>query len=82
MSLNVESKKGSKIELYQEEVIYRNLSSMLATNSHDYPELKLDSSNIFFSGTEDSPEKMTVVSTKIDLRVDYDMIYKDAFQTC
>jgi hypothetical protein len=52
---------------------------MLATNSHDYPELKLNSSNIFFSGTEDSPEKMTVVSTKIDLKVDYDMIYKDAF---
>ena len=55
---------------------------MIKTNSHDYPEIKLDSSSIFFSGSENSPEKMNVISTKFGLEVNYDLIYRDAFQRC
>ena len=52
---------------------------MIKTNSHDYPEIKLNSSSIYFSGSEHSPEKMNVISTKFGLEVDYDLLMKDAF---
>jgi hypothetical protein len=42
---------------------HKDLVDMLKTNSHDYPEIRIKSSEIFFSGSEDSPEKMTIVST-------------------
>ena len=60
----------------------RNLSSMIRTNSHDYPEIKLNSSSIFFSGSENSPEKMKVISIKFGLELNYNMIIKDAFEAC
>ena len=52
---------------------------MIKTNSHDYPEIKLNSSSIYFSGSENSPEKMNVISTKFGLEVDYNLLMKDAF---
>ena len=52
---------------------------MIRTNSHDYPEIKLNSSTIFFSGSENSPEKMNVISTNFRLEVNYDAIMRDAF---
>ena len=55
---------------------------MIRTNSHDYPEIRLNSSSIFFSGSENSPEKMKVISTKFGLQVNYDMVMKDAFEAC
>ena len=55
---------------------------MIFTNSHDYPEIRIHSDEIFFSGSEDSPEKMTIVSTKFALELDYNMIYAQAFNNC
>lgn len=55
---------------------------MIYQNSHDFPEIKLNSSKIFFSGSEDSPEKMTIISTKFGLEFDYDKLYKKAFDNC
>ena len=52
---------------------------MLHQNSHDFPEIKLNSSDIYFSGSEDSPEKMTIVSTKFSLEYNYDTLYRDAY---
>lgn len=63
----VNSKVGSKITSYKEPQVLRNLSSMIKTNSHDYPEIRLNSSTIFFSGSENSPEKMNVISTNFGL---------------
>jgi hypothetical protein len=65
-----------------EPIIHKDLGEMLKTNSHDYPEIRLKSSEIFFSGSEDSPEKMTIVSTKFSLELDYDMIYEQAYENC
>ena len=78
----VNSKVGSKITSYKEPQTMRNLSSMIRINSHDYPEIRLNSSSIFFSGSENSPEKMNVISTKFGLQVNYDMVMKDAFEAC
>ena len=55
---------------------------MIEQNSHDFPEIRLDPSEIFFSGSEDSPEKMNVISTKFDIRFNLNMIFKDAFDLC
>jgi hypothetical protein len=52
---------------------------MIITNSHDFPEIKINSSSIYFSGSENSPEKMNVISTKFGLEVNYDMVMKDAY---
>ena len=82
ISETVVSKKGAKVSLYKEPIIHKDLVDMLKTNSHDYPEIRLHSDEIFFSGSEDSPEKMTIVSTKFALELDYDMIYKKAFENC
>jgi hypothetical protein len=60
----VKSKVGSKVTPYKDDVIHKNLTSLLKTNSHDYPEIKINSSEIFISGSENSPEKMKVISTK------------------
>jgi hypothetical protein len=54
----------------------------LEKNSHDYPELKLNSSSIYFSGTEDSPEKMTIINTGWAVEFNYNKIYKEAFEAC
>ena len=80
----VVSKKGSKVSPYNEmtEIIHKNLSSMIETNSHDYPEIKLDPSQIFFSGTEDSPLSMEVISTRFSVEFDYNQIFKEAFENC
>jgi len=75
-------KKGSKVSPFIDDIVYTNLSSQLMTNSHDYAEIKLNSSKIFFSGTEDSPKKMEVVSTTFSIDLNYDTIYKDTFELC
>jgi hypothetical protein len=75
-------KKGSKVSQYKEDIMYTNLSSMIKRNSHDYSEIKLDSSKIFFSGSEDSPEKMDVITTKFAVELNYDTIFEDAFLSC
>jgi hypothetical protein len=76
------SKKGSKVTPYKEQIIWKDLSSMIHQNSHDFPEIKLNSSDIYFSGSEDSPEKMTIIATKLGLEFNYDLLYKDAFDNC
>ena len=68
-------KKGSKISPFIDDIVYKNLSSQLTTNSHDYPEIKLNSSKIYFSGSENSPEKMDVISTIFSVDLNYDTIY-------
>ena len=68
-------KKGSKISPFIDDIVYKNLSSQLTTNSHDYPEIKLNSSKIYFSGSENSPEKMDVISTIFSIDLNYDTIY-------
>ena len=78
----VNSKIGSKVTSYKDPKVLRNLSSMIKTNSHDYPEIKLNSSSIYFSGSENSPEKMNVISTKFGLQVNYDLLMRDAFKNC
>ena len=40
----VNSKVGSKVTSYKDDIIHKNLSSMMKTNSHDYPEIKINSS--------------------------------------
>ena len=40
----VNSKVGSKVTPYKDDFIHKNLSSMIKTNSHDYPEIKINSS--------------------------------------
>ena len=55
---------------------------MIHQNSHDFPEIKLNSSEIYFSGSEDSPEKMTIIATKYGLEFNFDMLYKAAFDNC
>ena len=42
----------------------------------------MNSSDIYFSGSEDSPEKMTIISTKFNLAFDYNLLFKDAFDGC
>lgn len=76
------SKKGSKKTPYKEDIIWSDLSSMIKQNSHDFPEIQLDPSDIYFSGSEDSPEKMTIISTKFNLLFDYNVLFKDAFDQC
>ena len=78
----VDSKRGSKIQSYKEPIVETDLKTMLKTNSHDYPEIKLHSDEIFFSGSEDSPEKMTIISTKFALQLNYDLLYEDAYNNC
>ena len=55
---------------------------MLKTNSHDFPEISLPSSGIYFSGSEDSVEKMKIISTQFSLELNYDLLYKDSFEMC
>jgi|TARA_B110000285_G_C14731508_1_gene426668 hypothetical protein len=76
---SISSKKGSKVTPYKDDIIWSDLTSMLHQNSHDFPEIKLNSSDIYFSGSEDSPEKMTIVSTKFSLEYNYDTLYRDAY---
>ena len=52
---------------------------MIQQNTHDYKEIQLDPSDIYFSGSEDSPEKMIIISTKFKLQFDYNLLFKDAF---
>ena len=68
---SVNQKEGSLITPYKEPLMLKNLSSMISTNSHGYPEIKLDSSYIYFSGSENFLEKMKVISTKFELEVNY-----------
>ena len=67
---------------YKDDILHKDIDSKLTTNSHDYPELKLDSSSIHFTGTEDSPEKMTIINTRWALEINYNKIYKQAFEAC
>lgn len=67
---------------YKEPIIHKDLSEMIFTNSHDYPEIRLHSDEIYFSGSEDSPEKMTIISTQLGLELDYNMIFEQAFNNC
>ena len=76
------SKKGSKVTPYKDDIKWTDLASMLHQNSHDFSEIKLNSSEIYFSGSEDSPEKMTIVSTKFSLEYNYDSLYRDAYKNC
>ena len=76
---SISSKKGSKVTPYKDDIVWSDLTSMLHQNSHDFPEIKLNSSDIYFSGSEDSPEKMTIVSTKFSLEYNYDTLYRDAY---
>jgi hypothetical protein len=62
--------------------MYTDLSSLLKRNSHDYPEIKLDSSAIYFSGSEDSPEKMDIVSTRFAVELNFDLLFQDAYENC
>ena len=78
----VSSKKGSKISAYKEDVLLSDLSSVLKTNSHDFPEISLPSSGIYFSGSEDSPEKMEIISTQFALMLNYDILYQNSFEKC
>ena len=55
---------------------------MLKKNSHDWPEIELPSSQIFFSGSEDSVEKMEIISTQFSLELNYDRLYKESFEQC
>ena len=73
---------GAKITPYKDAIVWSDLASMIHQNSHDFPEIKLDSSGIYFSGSEDSPEKMTIISTKFSLDYSYDILYRDAFEIC
>lgn len=75
-------KLGSKKSPYKDTVIWKDLISMIKQNSHDYPEIMLDPSGIFFSGTEESPEKMNVISTQFELCFDINMLFKDTFEKC
>ena len=59
-----------------------NLTSLLKINSHEEPEIALNSSNISLSGSEDSPEKMTIVKTKMAVEFNYDMVFEDAYELC
>ena len=54
----------------------------MSPNSHDYPEIQINSSQIFFSGSEDSPEKMEVISTTFSVDLNFDTIYADTFEDC
>ena len=67
---------------YKDGTMYTNLTSMIERNSHDYPEIKLDPKKIFFSGSEDSPEKMDIISTKFSLEMNLDQVFQDAFLNC
>tara|TARA_B110000285_G_scaffold221389_1_gene274273 strand:- start:131 stop:496 length:366 start_codon:yes stop_codon:yes gene_type:complete len=78
----VSSKKGSKVKPYRDSKIHKNLSSLISKNSHESPEIKLNSSDIFFSGSENSPEKMEVISTKYSVEINYDMIFNHSFENC
>ena len=78
----VSSKKGSKISAYKDDVLLSDLSSLLKTNSHDFPEISLPSSGIYFSGSEDSPEKMEIISTQFALMLNYDILYQNSFEKC
>jgi hypothetical protein len=71
----VSSKKGSKVTNYKEDVAFIDLKSLLKTNSHDFPEISLPSSGIYLSGSEDSPEKMEIISTQFALILNYDILY-------
>jgi hypothetical protein len=75
-------KKGSKVTPYKDDIVFTDLSSMIKRNSHDYSEIKLDASKIFFSGSEDSPEKMDVITTTFAVELNYDTIFKDAYLGC
>ena len=76
------SKLGSKKTPYKDTIVWNNLTSMIQQNSHDFPEVKLDPRDIYFSGSEDSPEKMKIISTKFDLRFNNDLLFKDAYEAC
>ena len=78
----VSSKKGSKVTPFRDQIYWKNLESMIHRNSHDFPEIKINSSEIYFSGSEDSPEKMTIISTKLGLELNYDKIFQKAFFNC
>ena len=65
-----------------EDEVITNLTSLLKINSHEEPEIARNSSNIRFSGSEDSPEKMTILKTKMAVEFNYDMVYKDAYELC
>jgi hypothetical protein len=82
LGVSTESKKGAKTRQFNQDVKYSNLTSQVETNSHDYSEIKINSSDIYISGSEDSPQKMDVISTSFELVIDYDLLYKDAFEGC
>ena len=76
------SKRGSKKSPYKEGIVLKNLSSMIEVNPHGYPEIQLNKSDIFFSGSEDSYRQMNVISTKFNVKFDYNLLFKDAFENC
>ena len=55
---------------------------MVAENSHGLPEIKIDSSHIKISGSQEARTLMDQIHTKVGLELNYDKIFHQAFLRC
>ena len=75
-------KKNSKNkEKIQDEVVYKNLKDLLHNNTYGLPEIRVNKSNLKYSGSEDGINyKTDVVYSEVDLRLNFDKLYAEAFK--
>lgn len=81
IKLAVDEKWGALITPLNNDT-YSNLSSLVEFNSHEYPEIKLNSSQIQYSGSEDSQSKMKIVASQFDFDINFEKIYQEVFERC
>jgi hypothetical protein len=55
---------------------------MVKFNSHDLLQIDLNNSEILISGSEEAPVKMDVTHTSFALQMNFDKVYKKAYDKC
>ena len=80
--INVQKKYGMITENETNQIVVDDLKEYLKTNSHGKKEIKLDSSDMIISGSDEHPQMMDVIFTQYSLRVNYNKLYEQAFDMC
>lgn len=82
LTIDIQKQSGAGTENLTKRIVVDDLKEYTKTNSHGLKEISLDTSDFILQGSIEHPEKMDEIHTQYTLSINYNKIYKSAFERC